>query len=181
VEGEGWLPRLLPLREDLMQGDVRLLYLVWLRVAPLLAGYDLAEDPIEPPIPPNLSRLSAPLKAFIELVELDPDLVAAAAQSSPSQSPKSQPPLESWLPELSQAEQQEFLLKLMRREPHVALELIQRLQELAGTAQSTVQTTPGQRRLSELQAIAKNVRYKQNQAERSGRILRTAGRIHSAL
>jgi hypothetical protein len=165
VEGEGWLPRLLPLREDLMQGDVRLLYLVWLRVAPLLTGYDLEEDPIEPPIPPNLSQLSDPLKAFIELVELDPDLVNAAAQSSPRQTPASQPPLENWLPELSRDEQQEFLLKLVRREPHVDLKLIQRLQELAGTAQSTVQTAPGQRRLSELQAIADRTTTQRQQAE----------------
>ncbi|WP_416666364.1 hypothetical protein [Egbenema bharatensis] len=95
VEGEGWLPRLLPLRDDLMRGDVRLLYLVWLRVAPFLRGYNLEEDPIEPPIPPNLNQLSAPLKAFMELVELDPDLVKVAAQSSPRQTPASQPPLET--------------------------------------------------------------------------------------
>lgn len=43
VEGEGWLPRLLPLRDDLLRGDLRLLYLVWLRVAPYLAG-DASDD-----------------------------------------------------------------------------------------------------------------------------------------
>lgn len=30
VEGEGWLPRLLPLRDDLLSGDMRLLYLACL-------------------------------------------------------------------------------------------------------------------------------------------------------
>ncbi|WP_416666363.1 hypothetical protein [Egbenema bharatensis] len=57
------------------------------------------------------------------------------------------------------------MLKLVRREPHVDLQLIQRLQELAGTAKSTVQTAPGQRRLSELAAIADTTATQRQQAE----------------
>ncbi len=167
VEGEGWLPRLLPLRDDLLRGDLRLLYLVWLRVAPLLAGYVLEDDPIEPPIPPNLSQLSQPLRAFIELVELDSDLIAAAAQTSPRHQSTSEPPLENWLSALSEVERQEFLLKLVRREPHVDLQLINRLKELAGADRSTPQFTPGHRRLSELKAIADSLRTKREQKEQN--------------
>lgn len=167
LEGEGWLSRLLPLRDDLLRGDLRLLYLVWLRSAPYLAGYALDDDPIEPPIPPNLGKLSEPLQAFIELVELDPDWVAAAAQESPHQQVASEPPLENWLPELSEAEKQEFLLKLARREPQVDLQLINRLKELAGITQSRHQLTPGQRRLSELAEIADRLKAKRNQKEQN--------------
>ncbi|NER93799.1 MAG: hypothetical protein F6J86_08140 [Symploca sp. SIO1B1] len=166
VEGEGWLPRLLPLRNELLGRDLRLLYLVWLRVAPYLAGYILEEDPVEPPIPPNLSQLSQPLKAFIELVELDSDLVAAAAQASPRHQFTSEVPLENWLSALSEDEQQEFLLKLVRREPHVDLQLINRLQELAGTTRSSPQLASGHRRLSELEAIADTLRVRRKQKER---------------
>jgi hypothetical protein len=67
IDGEGWLSKLLPLREDLLGGDLRLLYLVWLRVASELAGYVLDEDPVEPAIPANLSQLTPALKAFIEV------------------------------------------------------------------------------------------------------------------
>ncbi|MGB6017281.1 MAG: hypothetical protein WBG32_21280, partial [Nodosilinea sp.] len=132
VEGEGWLPRLLPLRDDLLAGDLRLLYLAWLRLCPNLIRYGEGEDPLEPPVPPNLGKLSPPLDAFVELVELNPDLVAAAAQVSPSHQPAPAPPLEDWLPQLTEAERQTFLLKLVRREPHVDLQLINRLKELAG-------------------------------------------------
>jgi hypothetical protein len=153
VEGKGWMSRLAPLRDELLQGDLRLLYLVWLRSAPHLAKYVLEDDPIEPPIPPNLGKLSSALQAFVELVELDLDWVAAAAQSSLPQAASSEPALETWLTALSESEKQEFLLKLVRRDPHVDLQLISRLKELAGQPQG-IPPTVGQRRLSELGGIA---------------------------
>lgn len=168
VEGEGWLPQLLPLRDDLLAGDLRLLYLAWLRLCPNLIEYGEDEDPIEPPIPPNLGKLTSPLEAFVELVELDDDLVAAAAQTSPSHRPASAPPLEEWLPQLPEAECQAFLLKLVRREPHVDLQLINRLKELAG-ANPSMPPAPEQerRRFSELVAIAADVEIKRKQKERT--------------
>ncbi len=167
IDGEGWLSKLLPLREDLLGGDLRLLYLVWLRVASELAGYVLDEDPVEPAIPANLSQLTPALKAFIEVVELDPDLVAAAAQASTINLAKVDVPLENWLSELSAAERQKFLLKLVRREPHVDLQLINRLKELAGKGESTPQSVPGYRRLSELQEIANTVKEQRQEREQN--------------
>jgi hypothetical protein len=167
IDGEGWLSKLLPLREDLLSGDLRLLYLVWLRVASELAGYVLDEDPVEPAIPANLSQLTPALKAFIEVVELDPDLVAAAAQASTIDLSKADVPLENWLSELSAAERQKFLLKLVRREPHVDLQLINRLKELSGKGKSTPQSVPGHRRLSELQEIANTVKEQRQEREQN--------------
>ncbi|MBW4540720.1 MAG: hypothetical protein KME43_16450 [Myxacorys chilensis ATA2-1-KO14] len=165
IEGEGWMPRLLPLRDELLNGDLRLLYLVWLRTAPYLAENTLEDDPVEPPIPPNLDKLSESLQAFVELVELDPNLVAAAAQASDRQETIVEPPLENWLPALSADEKQEFLLKLVRREPHVDLQLIHRLKELAGATQSAPRSNSGHRRLSELQEIAETIRNKHHRKE----------------
>lgn len=168
VEGEGWLPRLLPLRDDLLAGDLRLLYLAWLRLCPNLMEYSEDEDPLEPPVPPNLGKLSSPLKTFMELVELDPDLVAAAAQISSDQQPEPALPLEDLLPKLSEAERQAFLLKLVRREPHVDLQLINRLRELA-ESQPSASPAPEQerRRYSELVEIAANVATKRKQQEQA--------------
>jgi hypothetical protein len=166
VEGEGWLSQLLPLREDLLGGDLRLLYLVWLKVAPELAGYVLDEDPVEPSIPANLSELSPSLKAFIELVELDPELMAAGAQASPKRQVASEVSLEDSLSMLSTGERQEYLLKLVRREPHVDVQLINRLKELAGMGKSTPEFTAGYRRFSELQSIANNVKSEWEERER---------------
>ncbi|MGG6270016.1 hypothetical protein ACQ4M3_31985 [Leptolyngbya sp. AN03gr2] len=165
VDGEGWLSQLMPLRSTLLQGDMRLLYLAWLR-ATNSVEIDLEDDPIEPPVPSNLHKLSAPLQAFIELVGLDPDLVTAAAQASSTQKSAAEPPLETWISSLSAAEQREFLIKFARQEPHTDLQFIQRLKELAKSS-SSGQTAPvGQRRLSELTKIAVKLRSQREQKER---------------
>lgn len=168
VEGEGWLPRLLPLRDDLLRGDLRLLYLSWLRVAQHLVGVDLPADPLEPPVPPNLDQLSPSLKTFIELVELDTDLVTAAAQASGQQQPEAEARLEEWLSALSEAEVQDFLLKLVRREPHVDLQLINRLKELAqADGSAAFAAAAEQRPLSELVATAAILKQQRQQQEQA--------------
>ncbi|HEY9625998.1 MAG TPA: hypothetical protein V6C84_01745 [Coleofasciculaceae cyanobacterium] len=165
IKGEVWMPRLLPLRDELLRGDLRLLYLVWLRTAPYLT--ELEDDPVEPPIPPNLDKLSEPLQAFVEMVELDLNWVAAAAQASAHQETIAEPPLDHYLSALSADEKQEFLLKLVRREPHVDLQLIHRLKELAGATQSAPRSNPGHRRLSELQGIAEQIKKNRHQQEQN--------------
>jgi hypothetical protein len=136
----------------------------WGPTAAYSSNYD-DEDPLEPPVPPNLGELSPALKAFVELVELDPDLVAAAAKASPKHKAEAAPSLEDWLPELPEAERQEFLLKLVRREPNVDWLLMNRLKELAGIGQVNLQAEPGQRRYPELIAIAEDIKIKRNQKE----------------
>lgn len=74
--GRGWMGRLAPLRDELLRGDLRPLYLGWL--AGVSAG-EIDDDVFEPPVPPGMSRLSAAQQALIEFLEIDPDLVAAAA------------------------------------------------------------------------------------------------------
>ena len=52
VEGEGWLSSLSRLRDDILEGDYRALYLAWLRAAKL---QDADDDEPEPPVPPGLT------------------------------------------------------------------------------------------------------------------------------
>lgn len=93
-------------------------------------------------------------------------VAAAAAQESPQQKRTSEPPLETWLSALPEDEKQEFLTKLVRREPNVDLQFISRLKELAGKPQSVIEFTPGYRTLSELTAIANTDRTKRKQKEK---------------
>ena len=76
-EGEGWLGALIPLRAELLSGDLRALYLAWLLGAQLET---LDEHEEEPPVPPGLKNLSAALKCLVDYLRLEPDLVAAAAE-----------------------------------------------------------------------------------------------------
>src|SRR5439155_16198450 len=70
-EGEGWLDALVPVRAELLAGDLRGLYLAWLNGIEL---DDLDEDKVEPPVPPGLGKLSPALKKFAEFLRIDEDL-----------------------------------------------------------------------------------------------------------
>ena len=72
-DGSGWLAALVPLRADILNGDLRLFYLVWLMAVE--AGV-AADDAIEPAI--DLSPLSGALKAFANFFTIDGDLIEAA-------------------------------------------------------------------------------------------------------
>lgn len=78
--GGGWTARLLPLRDELLRGDLRPLYLGWL--AGVSAGYVEDDEPV-PPIPPGMSTLSAAQQSLAEFLGVDPDLLAATAAASP--------------------------------------------------------------------------------------------------
>ncbi|RME81118.1 MAG: hypothetical protein D6775_14440 [Caldilineae bacterium] len=127
IEGEGWLSSLSRLREDLLEGDFRALYLAWLRAAVLEWAHD--ERP-EPPVPPGLKELSPPLASFVEFCELDEYLVQAAAETSPPREQEPAIPVEEAIGRLSPAERDDFLTRLARGEPHLSLKLNRRLQEL---------------------------------------------------
>jgi hypothetical protein len=77
--GEGWMGRLMPLRDELLRGDLRPLYLGWL--AGVSAG-EIGEDALEPDVPLGMSKLSAAQHALVEFLEIDSDLMAAAAVAS---------------------------------------------------------------------------------------------------
>jgi hypothetical protein len=165
IEGEGWLPKLLPLRDDLLAGDLRLLYLAGLRVHMARMAYS-DDDPIEPPLPPNLKTLTPALNTFVELVELDPDVVAAAAETSPNYQPAPTPSLEDWLPRLTETERHEFLLKLVRQEPYVDRQLIHRLKELAGATSGPAPADEQEgRHFSQLLALSEEMKATRQQRE----------------
>ena len=134
IEGEGWLSSLSRLRDDLLEGDYRVLYLAWLRAAEL---QDADDDELEPPVPPGLGEPSPPLTSFIELFGLDEYLIQAATEASPRRPPGQQAPAippEEAIACLSPTERDAFLVRLARGEAHLSLALNRRLQELAGVS-----------------------------------------------
>ncbi|WP_433494881.1 hypothetical protein ACQP26_03120 [Micromonospora sp. CA-248089] len=80
LDGHGLLTSIIPVRASLAAGDLRLLYLAWLRC---VQSEDIADDEPEPPVPAGLDTLDAPLTAVAEFLRIDPDLIAAAAAGSP--------------------------------------------------------------------------------------------------
>ena len=107
-DGTGWMASLMPLRSDLLRGDLRCLYLGWLRSA---QDGGLDEDEMEPPVPAGLQELSGPLDALIEFLEIDEDLVDVAAQASnPLAAGPSRRELSAWIRGLPEKDKNELLI-----------------------------------------------------------------------
>src|SRR2546425_3007388 len=99
---------LMPLRSDLLRGDLRCLYLGWLRCA---QDGGLDENKLEPPVPAGLEELSGPLHALIEFLEIDEDLVEVAAQASkPLAAGPSRRELSAWIRGLPEKDKDELLI-----------------------------------------------------------------------
>lgn len=96
-DGTGWMARLAPLREELLRGDLRPLYLGWLGA---VAAGQVEDEVFEPPPPPGLTALSAAQQALVEFLEIDADLLTAAqAGSAPGAhaGAAAEPDLDAWL------------------------------------------------------------------------------------
>lgn len=146
TDGEGWLADLVDLREALIQGDLRTLYLAWLKAGHnALEREDIAQDTIEPPVPAGLGQLSPVLKTLVEFLAVDEAMVAAAAQKSAPRTEESLQ-LEPWVDKLPVAEQHDFLLRLGRDEPNLSVLLNRRLHELATAQQPQTTTVQTERR-----------------------------------
>nr|WP_294509063.1 hypothetical protein [uncultured Rhodopila sp.] len=74
-DGPGWLASLAPLRADLLGGDSRVLYLLW-----LMAVEAEGIEPDEPEPLPGIGPMTDALEAFVNFFGIDPDLAAAAAE-----------------------------------------------------------------------------------------------------
>ena len=110
--GRGWMGSLAPLRDELLRGDMRPLYLGWL--AGVSAG-EVDEKAVEPQPPPGLSRLTAAQQSLAAFLEVDEDLLAAAGLSDPQGSKsdsESDVERDVWIAALPAAEKT-AMLKLM--------------------------------------------------------------------
>jgi hypothetical protein len=166
IEGEGLLSGMVSLRQDIMQGDLRALYLAWLMVAASeVEVLEDDEDLTEPPVPPNLQNLSAALENLIDFFEIDRDLVDAAAEASPLVAAPSED-LEKRIGDLTADEKDGLLRKVLRGDPHVSLELARKLRELGPTRQRVTAAPVPRRTIKQLNKAAKEHARIRKQRER---------------
>ena len=79
VEGSGQLAGLIAVRDGLLRGDLRALYLGWLLLA---QTGELEDEDLEPPVPPGLGKLNAALEGMADFLRIDCDLLQAASAGS---------------------------------------------------------------------------------------------------
>jgi len=119
-DGSGWLAALAPLRAEILAGDLRMFYLLWLMA--VQAGVFEADRP-EPM--PGIGPMSASLEAFVEFFGIDSDLVQAAAERSAvamasTSSPKA---VRGIISAMTDTEKTAMLSRLFDGDPRVAAEL----------------------------------------------------------
>jgi len=144
VEGEGLLTALAPLREDLMRGDLRALYLAGLKASQYADDVDDDDEgsddeenessgPAELPVlpaPAGLGQLSPRLRAFVDFLDIDHGLIATAAASSAPLA-QAEDRIDEWVELLPESERTVWLIRLAKGEPRLDMHLLRRLREVA--------------------------------------------------
>lgn len=111
-DGRGWMARLAPVRDELLRGDLRSLYIGWLAA---VAGDMMDDDEIEPLSVSGLGSLTSAQQGLAEFLEVDPDLLAGAGMGSPAMQNEgiSQNEMDVWFNSLPRDEVKAVLKQLL--------------------------------------------------------------------
>lgn len=117
VDAENCLNAVAKLREMLIAGDLRALYVLWLCSAACAMDDDL--EIMEPPVPHGLGELPSEAAELLKFFEVDPLLSKAAAAGIPMFNARdSQSDAASiWLATLADSRQSEIVLRLLSEDP----------------------------------------------------------------
>ena len=120
-DGSGWLGELAPLRAEVLAGDLRLFYVLWLTA---LEDGLLEPDACEPLA--GIGPLTGALKAAADFFDLDRDLLQAAAERDDGSSSRiAADVMRAALAGLPDTEKTDLLMRVVDGDTHVAAELIQ--------------------------------------------------------
>ena len=140
-EDDSSLDDFISLRDDILRGDYRSLFVVWLQMAYMVNRTDLYDDDDDneydgdddeglemPPVPANLKTISGAISGFMDFFGVDEDLVAAAAEFSEN-SKTVEPNFEKALLQLDEKEKTDWLLRLLKGETRLEASLKKRLSQ----------------------------------------------------
>ncbi len=132
IDADGLLSQISGVRRQMMNGDYRALYLVWLGVVTLRDGngyYDgeNSDDndvlPAEPPVPSGLGKLDGSLTALCEFFDVSEHLVAAAAANSVTVAEPTEAELHAKIAKLPRSRTDDYLLRLLNDDSPLNTEL----------------------------------------------------------
>lgn len=123
-DGSGQLAALAPLRGDVLSGDFRLFYLLWLAA---VQDEVIPEDGLEPL--PGIAPLTGALEGFAEFFGIDFDLVRAAAELGAGDAAMTKDALRQAIAAIPERERADLLLRVVDGDSHVAAELRKRIRK----------------------------------------------------
>jgi hypothetical protein len=176
VNGDGWMARLTPIREEIERGDYRALYIGWLAGAKYLLTSEEEEDSeeesgyggMEPPVPHGLDSLTTAQQALAKLLDIDKDLLKAAFLASPALSEEdTHPRMEEWVAIVPEEEAREYLLAVLRGESRKAEREIRSRYHDFVRQQSTGQRVDGAKRrtMAEIRDLVREARKEREMQE----------------
>jgi len=183
------LGSLIPIRDELMEGDLRALYIVWLAAQIMIEGYDEEENEDEeedweisvPPVPPGFGTLTAAQYSLAELLQVPQELLVAAARHSKAAAPSTGDDVAAWVKLLPQDRQNDYLVRLAHNEPGLSRLLVRELRELGQdkirAAPSTGEHVTYATVLAESKAIRARLEREKREQEQAAR-LRHLQEIH---
>jgi hypothetical protein len=135
------LGSLIALREELMDGDLRALYIVWLASQRVMGSADEDKDDEDeisvPPVPPALGTLTSAQQALSELLQVPHEVLVAAARYSSAAPPSMPEDVATWVTLLPPDRRTEYLVRLARHEPGLSRLLVKELRELSQLSQNS--------------------------------------------
>ena len=131
IEGEGYLSSIISLRDDIINGDYRCLYLAWLNT-----NINGNENELEPSVPLGLNSLNSALQSFIDLLNINQDLLSSAIKNSKSQVSEKTPELSELINKLPEEEKSSFLIRLAKGESLLSQKLLKRLKDFTQNTQT---------------------------------------------
>ena len=175
VDVESLLGRIAPVRQQIIDGDYRALYLAWLAQISLLRNGDddfseEIEEMTEPPVPVNLDKLNASLATFCELFQIDTHLVEAAAMKSPQSDAPSPADLRAAIQALPRKRADEYLLRLLNDEPQLGSALRKEIAPAAKPAGDSATGRTAGEILHETKKLKSAAHKRKADAERRARI-----------
>ena len=150
IDGEGYLSSLIGLRQDILKGDYRSLYLAWLHACSQSREWTEFDTTLcEPRLSCRLTPFNGALQSLIDLVHLDQDLVTAASTGQAGVTEKPSQDITAMISLLSETEKDHFLQSLLNDEPLLSVKLRHRLQALSGPS-GGASTSPSRRTIGEI-------------------------------
>nr|WP_320011268.1 hypothetical protein [uncultured Desulfobulbus sp.] len=152
IEDTGWMPRLAPLREELLRGDLRSLYIGWLRY---ISNEDGDPKELEPMVIEGMGQLTAAQHSLAEFLEIDIDLLAGAGsgQVETRTQVKDDASVDVWLDSLSRDEIRGYLRQMVQGQGAQAERVVKR--EYGAWQRRTVPTQSAPRSVGQLWQLAK--------------------------
>lgn len=189
------LSSLVPIREELMEGDTRALYIAWLASQGMLFDryddeekewdeneYEVEEEDEDnendsneeadhegvPVVPPAFETLTVAQKALAELLQVPQELLDAVARHSSGSMVSQQDDFAALVQKLPEARRIDYLTRLAHNEPGLSRLLVRELRELTNGKTETPQEgeTGEHVPYTTLLAESKEIRAKQEREER---------------